>query len=194
VGFTIHALLCGVGRGSLFTRCFAVLGVFFFLGLNATEAQADIKRFVGKYAGSAQLNIADGSVTPRDMSVEISQTDEGFRVTWASVTLRASGTRNEKSYTIDFVPSDRASVFAAAMRKNVFGHEVQLNPMKGEPYVWSRITGDTLTVYSLFVDADGGYTMQQYDRTLAEGGLDLRFQAIRGGKTLRAVETFLTKG
>ena len=121
---------------SLFTRCFAVLGVFFFLGLNATEAQADIKRFVGKYAGSAQLNLADGSVTPRDMSVEISQTDEGFRVTWASVTLRSSGTRNEKSYTIDFVPSDRASVFAAAMRKNVFGHEVQLNPMKGEPYVW----------------------------------------------------------
>jgi hypothetical protein len=180
--------------GSLFTRCFAVLGVFFFLGLNATEAQADIKRFVGKYAGSAQLNLADGSVTPRDMSVEISQTDEGFRVTWASVTLRASGTRNEKSYTIDFVPSDRASVFAAAMRKNVFGHEVQLNPMKGEPYVWSRITGDTLTVYSLFVDADGGYTMQQYDRTLAEGGLNLRFQAIRGGKILRAVETFLTKG
>mmetsp|Transcript_7024 Transcript_7024/g.11370 ORF Transcript_7024/g.11370 Transcript_7024/m.11370 type:complete len:81 (+) Transcript_7024:73-315(+) len=79
------------------------------------------------------------------------------------------------------------------MRRNVFGHEVQLNPMKGEPYVWSRIDGETLTVYSLFVDVDGGYSLQQYDRTLADGGLNLRFQTIRDGEILRAVETFLTR-
>ena len=184
----LHASL-----GPLFSRCSAVLGLFFFLALSVNEAQADITRFVGEYSGSAQVTSSDGRRTPRDMSVEISQTEEGFRVRWTSVTLRSGGARKEKSYAIDFVPSDRGSVFAAAMRKNVFGHEVPLNPMKGEPYVWARITGDTLTVFSLFVDADGGYSMQQYDRTLAEGGLDLRFQTIRGGEIERAVETFLTK-
>jgi hypothetical protein len=52
---------------------------------------------------------------------------------------------------------------------------------------------DTLTVYSLFVGEMGGYSLQQYDRTLTEGGLDLRFQAIQNGEVQRAVETFLAR-
>ncbi|MEL7089428.1 MAG: hypothetical protein AAGL98_13470, partial [Planctomycetota bacterium] len=103
------------------------------------------------------------------------------------------GRTKEKSYAIDFVPSGRDAVYAAAQQKNVFGHLVQLDPMKGEPYVWARIDDDTLTVYSLFVSEAGGYSLQQYDRTLADGGLNLRFQNIRDGEILRAVETFLTR-
>ncbi|MEP0991655.1 hypothetical protein [Tateyamaria sp.] len=160
--------------------------------LFASQARADVDSFFGSYAGSAEVTALDGTKIPRDMSVEISGTDDGFRVQWTSVTYRASGKISEKSYEIDFVASDRENVFAAAQRKNVFGHTVQLDPMKGEPYVWSRISGETLTVFSLFVDEDGGYIMQQYDRTLAEGGLNLRFQVISAGEVQRAVETFLT--
>ncbi|WP_299626421.1 hypothetical protein [uncultured Tateyamaria sp.] len=168
-------------------------GLMALLVLMAGVARADISAFVGTYTGSAEVTSADGTKIPRDMSVDISETKEGFRVKWTSVTLRSDGRRKEKSYTIDFVPSDRDAVYAAAMRRNVFGHEVQLNPMKGEPYVWSRIDSETLTVYSLFVDVDGGYSLQQYDRTLSDGGLDLRFQTIRDGEILRAVDTFLTR-
>ncbi|MFL4471251.1 hypothetical protein ACERZ8_15700 [Tateyamaria armeniaca] len=156
-------------------------------------ARADASAFIGTYSGSAEVQALDGSTIPRDMSVEISATKDGFRVQWTSVTYRADGKVREKSYEVDFVGSDRDAVFSAAQRKNVFGHEVQLDPMKGEPYVWARIVGDTLTVYSLFVGADGGYSMQQYDRTLADGGLDLRFQTIRDGQIQRAVETFLAR-
>ena len=163
------------------------------VGLLASQARADVDPFMGSYAGSAEVTALDGTKTPRDMSVEISETREGFRVQWTSITYRASGKVSEKSYSIDFVPSGRPAVYAAAQRKNVFGHEVQLDPMKGEPYVWARITDQTLTVYSLFVDAEGGYNLQQYDRTLAEGGLNLRFQSIRDGQIQRAVETFLTR-
>lgn len=159
----------------------------------AGQARADISAFYGTYTGSAEVVALDGSTIPRDMSVEISGTDDGFRVQWTSVTYRANGDVSEKSYEIDFVDSDREAVFAAAQRKNVFGHVVQLDPMKGEPYVWARISGETLTVFSLFVAADGGYSLQQYDRSLAEGGLDLRFQVIRDGEILRAVETFLSR-
>lgn len=170
-----------------------VFGLVAILVVMAGMVRADISAFMGTYTGSAEVIASDGTKIPRDMSVEISETKEGFRVKWTSVTVRTDGRRKEKSYTIDFVPSDRKAVYAAAMRRNVFGHEVQLNPMKGEPYVWSRIDGDTLTVYSLFVDVDGGYSLQQYDRTLSEGGLDLRFQTIRDGEILRAVDTFLTR-
>lgn len=163
------------------------------LALLCLQVRADASAFVGTYSGSAEVVALDGTLIPRDMSVEISKTKDGFRVQWTSITYRGDGSVREKSYEIDFVDSGRDGVFAAAQRKNVFGHEVQLDPMKGEPYVWSRIVDNTLTVYSLFVDADGGYSLQQYDRTLADGGLDLRFQTIRDGEIQRAVETFLAR-
>lgn len=154
---------------------------------------AEIEDFVGTFSGSAEVQSANGSVQPRDMSVEISETKKGFRVSWSSTSYKPDGRTKEKAYQIDFVPSDRQGVFAAAMKKNVFGHEVQLDPMKGEPYVWGRIIGDTMTVYSLFVDVDGGYEVQQFDRTLSEGGLMLEFNNLRNGEKQRTVSTFLTK-
>ncbi|MEM9576268.1 MAG: hypothetical protein AAF999_04550 [Pseudomonadota bacterium] len=161
--------------------------------LTASVVQADVSRFFGSYVGSAEVVSADGSKRPRDMSVEISGIKNGFRVSWTSITYRANGTAKEKSYTIDFLPSDRDGVFASAMKRNVFGHDVQLDPMKGEPYVWSRVEGDTLSVYSMFVTEEGGYEIQQFDRTLATGGLDLEFQNVRNGSILRTVSTFLKK-
>jgi len=171
----------------------ALAAALLLLSAGLARAGSGVDPFVGAYTGNAEVIQADGTRIPRDMSVEISKTKDGFTVTWTSTTYRTSGKVSAKSYTIDFVPSDRGKVYAAAQRKNVFGHEVQLDPMKGEPYVWARIDGDTMTVYSLFVAEDGGYNLQQYDRTLTEGGLDLRFQTIRNGEIQRAVETFLEK-
>ena len=159
----------------------------------AGAAMADISQFVGSYKGSAEVLSADGTPTPRDMSVEISKTKNGFQVNWTSTSYRSGGRVKSKSYSINFVPSDREKVFAAAMQRNVFGHEVQLDPMAGEPYVWARIDGDTLSLYSIYVSENGGYEIQQYDRTLAEGGLDLKFSSVRNGEIQRTVSTFLTK-
>ena len=112
---------------------------------------------------------------------------------WTTATYRPNGSVKEKSYAISFVPSDRDGVFAAAMKANVFGKQVQLDPMKGEPYVWARIIGDTLSVYSLHVDEEGGYEVQQFDRTLAEGGLSLEFQSVRNGVIENTVSAFLER-
>lgn len=163
------------------------------LVLAATFAQADVSRFVGSYTGSADVISHDGAKIPRDMSVEISVLKEGFRVSWTSTTYRADGSTKVKSYTIDFEPSDRDGVFSAAMKRNVFGHNVQLDPMKGEPFVWARVEGDTMSVYSLFVTEVGGYEIQQFDRTLAEDGLNLDFQIVVNGKIQRTVSTFLKR-
>lgn len=159
--------------------------------LLAQVARADIAPFVGKYIGSADIAMADGTLKKRDMNVEISQSDAGFNVSWTSTTYKIDGRIKEKSYSIDFVTSERPNVYAAAQRKNVFGHAVQLDPMKGEPFVWAQIHGDTLTVYSLFVSESGGYEMQQFDRTLRDGGLQLDFSRVRNGERLRSVSTFL---
>jgi hypothetical protein len=164
------------------------------LALWASFAQAaEVKDFVGSYAGSADLVDVDGTTTPRDMSVKIEETRDGFRVKWTSATHKADGRIKEKAYSIDFLPSERDGIYSAAMTRNVFGHAVQLDPMKGEPFVWGRIEGDTLTVYSLFVDDAGGYELQQFDRTLAEGGLLLDFSRLRNGELARSVTTMLER-
>lgn len=161
--------------------------------LSGSFAQADISRFVGTYNGSADVVSVDGTSLKRDMSVDIEETSDGFRLGWTSITYREDGTARDKTYSIEFVPSDRGDVYAAAMKRNVFGHDVQLDPMKGEPFVWSRIEGDTLSVYSLYVAEDGGYEIQEFNRTLAVGGLELEYQSVRNGVIHRTVMAFLTK-
>lgn len=163
------------------------------LVLSAIAALAEIDRFVGDYKGSAQIIQDDGTSLARNMSVKISETRDGFNVAWTSGTRRADGSMKVKAYEIDFRPSDREGIFAAAQKQNIFGHSVQLDPMKGEPYVWAQLNGDTLTVYSLFVTDEGGYEMQQYNRTLAPGGLDLEFRRSRDGQPTRSITTFLTR-
>jgi len=152
-----------------------------------------IEDMEGFYSGSAEILRADGTTMNRDMSVAIEPTRNGFQVAWSTTSIRANGTVNEKDYLIEFIPSEREGVYSAAMERNVFGHEVQLDPMKGEPFVWARIKDATLTVFSLFVDEAGDYELQTFDRTLVEGGIELEFTAVRNGQITRSVSTFLAK-
>ncbi|MCG7518381.1 hypothetical protein [Ruegeria sp. Ofav3-42] len=170
------------------------LGALFWVAFANLQAHAgDIKPFVGDYVGSANVVDDDGRETPRDMSVSIHEISDGFNVSWKTTTYKEDGRVKEQSFSIDFKQSDRSDVYSAAMRRNVFGHEVPLDPMQGEPFVWGRIEGKTLTVFSLFIDESGGYELQQFDRTLADGGLNLSFSRFRNGIKSRSVETFLEK-
>jgi len=171
----------------------AITAFVLALFLWVQTAQADISRFVGEYSGTATMTSVDGSSETRDMSVAITETKDGFHVAWQSVSHKAGGRKKTKSYEVDFMPSDRPGIYAAAMQRNGFGHAVQLDPMKGEPYVWGRITGDTLTVFSLFLDETGGYELQQFDRTLAEGGLELEYSVVRNGTPQRSIRSFLQR-
>lgn len=158
-----------------------------------SAAAEGIAQFAGDYVGSVEVAKADGSTVPRDVSVSIRETRKGFVLKWTSTTEKDDGRRKTKSYEIEFLPSERDGVFTAAMRQNVFGHAVPLDPMDGDPFVWGRITGDTLTVFSMFIHPNGDYEIQQYDRTLAEGGLDLVYVSRLNGEPKRNIETFLTR-
>lgn len=158
-----------------------------------TALAAELSQFVGTYSGSVEIARADGGSDNRDMSVDIRLTEEGFLLGWTSITEKKDGRRKTKTYKIEFQPSARDGVFSAAMKRNVFGHQVPLDPMAGEPFVWGRVTGDTLTVFSLFIHPNGDYEMQQYDRTLAEGGLDLAYIARLNGEPRRQIKTFLRR-
>ncbi len=161
-------------------------------GVAETAGAADFERFIGSYSGSVQIE-SNGQTSRRDMSVRIKTTDGGFQVNWKSVSRKTDGRTKEKEYTIGFLPTQRGGIYSSAMGVNLFGNPVPLDPMKGDPYVWGRISGDTLTVFSLLIDKDGGYEMQEYNRTLAEGGLNLEYQRIRNGEKLKSINVFLEK-
>ncbi len=169
-----------------------VLAIGLFSMIATVSLGSEIDPFVGSYNGSAEVE-SGGQTSQRDMSVDITTTKEGFRITWRSTAYKADGRVKEKEYTVDFLPTTRDGIFSSAMRTNVFGKAVPLNPLKGEPFVWSRVSGDTFTVFSLLIGEDGGYEMQEYNRTLAAGGLDLNYQRIRNGEKLKSVVTFLKK-
>ncbi len=151
-----------------------------------------IDPFIGEYEGRVKFTEADRTIE-RDLGVQISKTKKGFNIKWKSTTRKINEKLKTKEYTIDFLPTTRGHVFAAAMKTNVFGGKVPLDPMKGDPYVWSRITGDTLTLFALLVRDDGGYELQVYDRTLVADGLQLKYSRIRDGQPLRTIETLLRR-
>lgn len=151
-----------------------------------------IDPFVGSYEGNVTFE-ENGKSKHRDMSAVIAKTNKGFSISWTSVTYKPDGRTKEKSYTVEFRPSQRDNIYASAMKANVFGKQVPLDPLRGEPFVWARIVDQTLTLFSLFIDEAGDYEMLEYHRTLSDGGLDLEFRRLRNGAELRVIETFLKR-
>ena len=65
--------------------------------------------------------------------------------------------------------------------------------MKGDPYVWCKVEGKSLTVHALLITEGGGYELQIYRRTLKAGGLELEYMRVRNNEVLRTVTGELVK-
>jgi hypothetical protein len=169
-------------------RCF-VLSLA--LGLAATAppaiaAETGLDRFFGDYTGRSIEATPDQGLEPRDLDVKIGPHGKGFIIVWTTVIYRAK-TPTRKTYAVEFERTDRAGIFASAMHRDLFGHEEPLDPLKGEPYVWARLAGRTLTIFALLITDEGGYEIQTYERTLTDDGLELRYTRDRNGKIQPAV-------
>jgi hypothetical protein len=135
-----------------------------------------IEAFFGSYAGRGSGS-TDDHATDRDLAVTIAPAaDRGFVVSWSTAVRGEAGeAEKRKAYSIGFQPTQRPGVYSSAMRANVFGDKVPMDPFKGDPFVWARLSGTTLSVYALIILDDGGYDLQIYDRTLTPDGVDLVF-------------------
>ncbi len=160
-----------------------------FIGFPAFATE-DFEPFIGKFEG--KYTSEEGGVEQnRDLSVEISETKDGFNVSWTTTTFKKNKSKT-KTYSIDFVESDRKHIYMAAQKKNVFGGREPLDPMKGDAYAWARVDGPKLTIHALVITEDGGYEMQTYDRILmGDNNLHLKFSRIRDGEMLKTIDTNL---
>jgi hypothetical protein len=154
--------------------------------------EVSIAAFFGEYEGQS-ITSTDEGLSVRDLSVVIKERKDGFNLEWTTITVNVDGMNKRKSYDIDFRSTPRDDIYASEMRRDKFGGQVPLNPLKGDPYVWARQEGGTLTVYAMVITEDGSYEMQQYDRKLTEDGLDLAFSRIRDGEQLKVIKGTLKR-
>lgn len=170
------------------TTSWAVLLLALMTLAGAGQAATDkLDIFFGEYEGQAVTGGAN-EISKRDLRVKISPVRNGFQVNWIAVTKRPDGRLKRKEYSIDFHPTKRKNIYRSGERRDMFGNAVPLDPLKGDPYVWARVEGDTLTVFALHVLEDGGYEMQTYARKRVPEGIDLKYSRIRDGEILRTVE------
>ena len=165
----------------------ACAAMFMTVGGWAADGRAvdrPIEDFYGEFVGRS---VAGGGVKARDINITIEAVRRGFNISWSTVSYGASGKAKRKSYSIDFRRTKRDNIYLSSMRKDVFGNRAPNDPMKGDPYVWSRIDGDTLSVYALIVTDDGSYDMQVYHRTLTANGMRLKFTRFLEGEAKKII-------
>jgi len=177
----------------------AIRSLFFAILLVAAPAAfaADrpIADFYGRFIGKTTI-AAEGESAPRDIGVEIrpvEDDDNAFTIEWDTVITRADGSTKANSVKILFQHTKRDAIYSSAMRVNVFGKRTPLDPLSGDPFVWARLIGDTLTVFALLITDAGSYEMQVYDRTLNGDTLALRFSRVRDGEKLKEIIGALTR-
>ena len=141
-------------------RGFVRIGVLcgaLLLGAGAGAASLPPAAFFGTFQGSGYAENSDSlyfGTTVRDLDVVIAPAGGGFNVTWTTV-IRGGGDPDKpntrrKTQTVAFAPSGQHGVFRGTPSGD---------PLSGNPYVWARIEGQTLTVYILNITADGAYEM-----------------------------------
>lgn len=125
--------------------------------LPATAAAQSLpQQFVGKFRGS----VAGTAAEEGDFDMVASNIRGGFTMTWS--------------------PGGEVS-FEASDRSNLFHAEETGRPFEGEPTYWARLKESKLFVYSMRIDAHGGYDIYTYLYKPVENGLELTIRQLRSG-------------
>lgn len=167
-------------------------GLLFALPTMQAEG-ASYERFFGSYQGESDT-VPAGESAKRQMSIVIKPYKAGFTVSWHTTITKAGANPKVKGLSVDFTTTRRDNIYASAMRTDLFGHAVPLDPMKGEPLVWATIEGETLTVYLIRIADDGSQDFQIDKRTRTADGLRLEFIGFYNGEPLRRITATLKKG
>jgi hypothetical protein len=172
-----------VRRGAVsLLYCMATL-----LAPGADALPAGFEKFYGEWVGTA-VSDTGGEVAPRDIRTTITPQDKGFSISWVLVIHKAAGKDRRSELSVRFQPTKRPNIYSSAMRVDMFGNAVPLDPLRGDPYMWARIEGPMLAIYALIITDIGGYEMHTYERTLTPvGTMNLSYLRVIDGEVLRAV-------
>jgi hypothetical protein len=174
--------------------CTALIAALFLYISQARIAEADdLSKFVGSYVGEATVeDLTTGEQLERHLDiVVVPHRQDGLRIDWITVGLvdgrRAVPGVKRWSQTVRFEPEPNDGYLVEVGESDVFREREDMVPMKGDPVRWTRVDGNTLFTSSFVVLEDGRYELQIYQRILTEIGMDIRFERIVDGQTVRRV-------
>ena len=147
--------------------------------------------FYGTWSGGGVAENRDSiyfNMTARDIDVVIRPADNGFTVSWATVIRQGGDVANPNQRRRETVrtlrPAPQGGYWRCAESGEVF---------EGKETCWARITGKTLTLYQMTIMPNGAYELEQYDRTLSDTGMNLKFTRMRDREPVRTVTGKLVK-
>ena len=164
----------------------AVFAVMLLVQPASAQENLSIKAFIGTFSGTG---IAEGSDpvyapdTVRDMDVTIRAVGDGFEVTWTTIVRDPNGNAKRKMESLVF---ERAG-------SNRFTAPSHRDAMAPDGLAWAGIEAQTLNVYVLTIDDNGGYQLQRYARPLSGRGMELMFSRTADGEARRTVKGLLVK-
>jgi len=135
----------------------ALVGAMLLMAAAPAAADPLPAGFLGKFRGTVSSSVGE---IEGDFNMVSSAKRAGFSMTWSP----------DKS--AEFQPSKQGNVFKAPGSGSLF---------EGAPALWSRLEDGKLIVYSMQIDAHGGYDIYTFIYTPAEGGLDMIIRHLRSG-------------
>lgn len=171
-----------------------LVGAFVAAGPAAAQPKSALKDLMGVYLGRVTVRDLDTQKTEeRDIDVEVRPFERnGFRIRWTNVTL-VDGRRNvpgvkRRVSELAFRPARGGAFYVEAPQVDVFVEREETTPMGGDPVRWAVHDAAGLHVYSFTILDDGRYELQSYSRRRTATGIDLRYERVVDGRTLRTIE------
>lgn len=162
-------------------------------GRVALAQASDLSPFIGNYVGQATTeNLITDEKQQRDLDITVAPyRSQGLRVDWITVGL-VDGRRDVPgvkrwSQSAIFEYAAEEGFMVEVGRSDVFQESEATVPIAGDPVRWSRVDGNTLHTCSFMVLEDGRYELHVYKRILTDIGMDIHFERIVDGKTVRRV-------
>jgi hypothetical protein len=144
---------------------------------------AGVEDFFGDWRG-VELSI-DGAenlpdLAPADLDMAIADHGDGFRIEAVALARDAEGVLEPRRFEAAFAPTDTPGVFAfepggGSLLTSLFADPAEGNPLKGDTLLWARLAEDTLHVYRLAIDEQGGFALEHSSGRLTSNGMDMRY-------------------
>ncbi len=169
----------------------AILALLLATGPAAAQDRLPLEAFVGTWSGTGIAEDDDSlffAVTARDLDIVIRPEGDGFRIDWTTL-IRSGGDPANP----DVRRRSASLVLQPAGRPGLYRAPESGDPLQGGTMSWARIHGNTLSLYQLVLNEEGGYELTNYDRTLTDLGMESVFQRIRDGEVVRVVRGRLVK-
>ncbi len=167
---------------------------------DSPDAAADaptvpLEAFYGDWTGTGvaeDQDLAFFALMERDLDVQIVAVDGGFQVSWQTLIRSGEDTsdpeRRLRVASLVFEPGDRPHLFRARSSGDL---------LAGETVSWARLHGQTLSVYQMTLNAQGGHELLIFDRQFEDlddpDRLTVVFRRLTDGELIRVVRGRLSR-